>query len=201
MSESYDERFQNAATKLLNKSILCMDFSEDRSDYKFIKDNLKDFSDFFARIGMRIEIRNVERTLRIIETDHSCLKFRREPVTRVEAAMFIILRTYYLEKMEDLEYLVPIKRREILDAMPSCFDGRTFLQTKYKDALLKFRRHDLISWEPGSDLTNPECKIIIYPSILFAQDDSDVQAFFEDLKAQMEELEKEDSVVEEEEEE
>lgn len=193
-TEAYDERFRNATIKLLNKSILCKEFAEDGTDYEFVKENYDDFAEYFERMGFRIDIHRAERTIHLIEEDHTSTKIQKESSSKAEIAVFIILREHYLQRMDNLEFLVTIRRRDILDAMPTCFHGRNFPPKRYENVLRKLRRHDLISWKPGTDLLNPDCVITIYPSILHAQNDKAVEEFFKNLK---EKIQEEENIMEE----
>lgn len=184
-SEEYNVQFRSAAVKLLNKSMICKDFTGDDNDYEFIKDHYEDFSEYFERIGCKILHHRAERTIRLIEEDDH--KLRKESSSKAEIAVFIILRETYIQRIGSLELLIPIRRREILDAMPACFNSRNFSPTKYIDVMRKLRRHDLVNWKPGTDLTDLDSIITIYPSILFAQDDKAVETFFKSLKENIEE--------------
>ena len=103
-----------------------------------------------------------------------------------EIAIFIILYQYYRENRDPLEYVTTITRAELMARLPDFLANGKLKKDSYQKALKKLRWHSLIAIDRDRDITDPDSRITIYPSILFGTDDAVTTAFYQKLKEQIE---------------
>ena len=190
MPERNDKKFQDAfasvCCKLLTKSILCSDNPADRDDYKFVSDYTETLRDHFHKMGIRLEKHDSAHTVHIAAEDRDGHSLHYEKMKLEEIAIFIILYQYYRENRDPLEYVTTITRAELMARLPDFLANGKLKKDSYQKALKKLRWHSLIAIDRARDITDPDSRITIYPSILFGTDDAVTTAFYQKLKEQIE---------------
>lgn len=189
MSEQNEKRFQDMfasiCCKLLTKSILCSENPADRDDYKFVSDHIEPFREHFHKMGIRLEKHESAHTIHIAAEDRDGHSLHYEKMKLEEIAIFIILYQYYRENRDPLEYVTTITRAELMARFPDFLANGKLKKDSYQKALKKLRWHSLIAIDRDRDITDPDSRITIYPSILFGTDDAVTTAFYEKLKEQL----------------
>ena len=159
------DKFRAAANKLLNECFLLKKSKDTSSDYHYILNNRDAFSSFFDLLGYELTIQE--------ENGVICLNnpagTGRIHLKKVESVLLLILRLLYIEKQKQLSQIddVIIVADEIYDKYNMLKMVNKLDKTTMRNSLGLFKRYHLIS-NLDPDMSNPDTRIKIWPSILFA---------------------------------
>lgn len=174
-SEAEKEKFRSAGNKLLNKCFLLNCQEESKKDYIFVLHNEELFSSYFKFLGYTLKI---NRSQGVIGLENE-FGLGRLSLSKYETIALLILRLLYLEKEKELS----IYKKEVLILMEEFREKYKMLELSSKPVLDKtterqifseFRKINIIR-NIEKDITEPEARIIIYPSICLAVDNQGVE--------------------------
>lgn len=174
-SEVEREKFRNASNKLLNKCFLLKYQKESKKEYIFVLQNIELFTSYFELLGYTIKI-NKSHGVIGLENEFSLGRLQ---LNKYETVAILILRLLYIEKVKEIgEYKkdVVILMEEFREKYKMLeISGKAMLDKKTeRQVFYLFRKLNIIK-NIEKDITEPEARIIIYPSICFVVDNQGVE--------------------------
>lgn len=177
------EKFRSAANKLLGECFLLKKHKDTVSDYNYILNNKDAFLEYFDILGYEL----------IIEEQNGVIGLNNPAGTgrihlkKIESVLLLILRLLYIEKRKQLSQI-----EDVIIIVDEIYDKYNMLKMNAKldkmtmrNALGMFQRYRLIG-KLDSDMSNPDTRIIIYPSILFAVTVSSLDDMYNSAKDKLE---------------
>lgn len=178
-SAAQKERFRVAANKLLNQCFLLRKREDTKKEYIFVRQNRELFFSFFELLGYDLKINEDQGVIGIVNQFGT----GRLSLGKYESVFLLILRILYVERRKELGTF----SEEVTVLMEEIREKYTMLKIKAKPMMDKgterhmislFRRYNLIQ-NLDSDVSQPDARIIIYPSIIMAVDVEDVNAYYD----------------------
>lgn len=177
-SAAQKDRFRVAANKLLNQCFLLRKREDTKKEYVFVRQNRELFLPFFDLLGYDLKINEDQGVIGIVNQFGT----GRLPLGKYESVFLLILRILYVEKRRELGTF----SEEVTVLMEEIREKYAMLKIKAKPMLDKgterhmislFRKYNLIQ-SLDSDVSLPDARIIIYPSIIMAVDVEDINAYY-----------------------
>lgn len=162
------EKFRSAANKLLGECFLLKKYKDTASDYNFILNNKDTFIEYFDILGYELIINEQNGVIGL----NNPFGAGRIHLKKIESILLLILRLLYIEKRKQLSQIedVIIIADEIYDKYNMLKMNAKLDKTTMRNVLGMFQRYHLIG-KLDSDMSNPDTRIMVYPSILFAVTD------------------------------
>ena len=159
------EKFRSAANKLLGECFLLKKHKDTASDYNYILNNKDAFVEYFEILGYDLIIDEQNGVIGL----NNPAGTGRIHLKKIESVLLLILRLLYIEKRKQLSQVedVIIIADEIYDKYNMLKMNAKLDKTTMRNTLGMFQRYHLIS-KLDADMSNPDTRIIVYPSILFA---------------------------------
>lgn len=176
------EKFKNATNKLLGECFLLKKHKDTASDYNYILNNKEAFVTFFDMMGYELIIEEQNGVIGLNNPSGT----GRIHLKKIESVILLILRLLYIEKRKQLSQIddVIIIADEIYDKYNMLKMNTKLDKTSMKNTLGMFQRYRLIG-KLDSDVTSPDTRIIIYPSILFAVTLSSLDDLYQTAKEKL----------------
>lgn len=177
-SAAQKDRFRVAANKLLNQCFLLRKREDTKKEYVFVRQNRELFFLFFDLLGYDLKINEDQGVIGIVNQFGT----GRLPLGKYESVFLLILRILYVEKRRELGTF----SEEVTALMEEIREKYAMLKIKAKPMLDKgterhmislFRKYNLIQ-NLDSDVSQPDARIVIYPSIIMAVDVEDINAYY-----------------------
>lgn len=177
-SAAQKEKFRVAANKLLNQCFLLRKREDTKKEYIFVRQNRELFIPFFDLLGYDLKINEDQGVIGIVNQFGT----GRLALGKYESVFLLILRILYVEKRKELGTFT----EEVTVLMEEIREKYAMLKIKAKPLLDKgnerhmtslFRRYNLIR-NLDSDVSQPDARIIIYPSILMAVTVEDINEYY-----------------------
>ncbi len=177
-SAAQKDRFRVAANKLLNQCFLLRKREDTKKEYVFVRQNRELFFPFFDLLGYDLKINEDQGVIGIVNQFGT----GRLPLGKYESVFLLILRILYVEKRRELGMF----SEEVTALMEEIREKYAMLKIKAKPMLDKgterhmislFRKYNLIQ-NLDSDVSQPDARIVIYPSIIMAVDVEDINAYY-----------------------
>ena len=177
-STAQKEKFRVAANKLLNQCFLLRKREDTKKEYIFVRQNRELFIPFFDLLGYELKINEDQGVIGIVNQFGT----GRLSLGKYESIYLLILRILYVEKRKELGTFT----EEATVLMEEIREKYAMLKIKAKPLLDKgierhmtslFRRYNLIR-NLDSDVSQPDARIIIYPSILMAVTVEDINEYY-----------------------
>lgn len=177
-SAAQKEKFRVAANKLLNQCFLLRKREDTKKEYIFVRQNRELFIPFFDLLGYELKINEDQGVIGIVNQFGT----GRLALGKYESVYLLILRILYVEKRKELGTFT----EEVTVLMEEIREKYAMLKIKAKPLLDKgierhmtslFRRYNLIR-NLDSDVSQPDARIIIYPSILMAVTVEDINEYY-----------------------
>lgn len=177
-SAAQKERFRVAANKLLNQCFLLRKREDTKREYIFVRQNRELFLPFFDLLGYDLKINEDQGVIGIVNQFGT----GRLALGKYESVFLLILRILYVEKRRELGTF----SEEVTVLMEEIREKYAMLKLKAKPLLDKgterhmislFRKYNLIQNLDG-DVSQPDARIIIYPSVIMAVDVEDVNEYY-----------------------
>ena len=177
-SAAQKDRFRVAANKLLNQCFLLRKREDTKKEYVFVRQNRELFFPFFVLLGYDLKINEDQGVIGIVNQFGT----GRLPLGKYESVFLLILRILYVEKRRELGTF----SEEVTALMEEIREKYAMLKIKAKPMLDKgterhmislFRKYNLIQ-NLDSDVSQPDARIVIYPSIIMAVDVEDINAYY-----------------------
>lgn len=161
------EKFRGCANKLLNSCFLLKKKEDTRNDYIFLLQNKELFYEYFDLLGYKIDINEMYGVASLVSyTGTGRLRLKKN-----ESILLLILRLLYIEKRKELSLNddVVVTTEEIHQKYDMLnIDSKQKLdKSTLRSTFSTFRKYNLIQ-SLDSDILDYEARIKIYPSILFA---------------------------------
>lgn len=166
-STAQKDKFRSAANKLLNQCFIVKKKEDMRSDYVFILQNRLYFEEYFDLLGYELRI-NENSGVIGLQNYHGSGRLR---LKKIESILLLILRLLYIEKKKELGLSdeVIILTEDIHNKYNMLkIDAKSNLdKTTLRDTIRLFRRYNIVA-NIDTDVTYPEARIRIFPSVMFA---------------------------------
>lgn len=159
------EQFSPCINRLLNRCFLVKSYAETSADYRFVLANRELFEGILDLLGYELLVREEQGVIGIQNTTG----LGRVRFTKAESILLLILRLLYIEKMKELS-----QTDETIVILDDVYEKYGMLKIgKLRTdvlaaALRRFVRFNLIRNLDRVDTGDPESRIRILPSILFA---------------------------------
>lgn len=177
-STAQKEKFRTAANKLLNQCFLLRRREDTKKEYVYVRQNRELFVPFFDLLGYELRINEDQGVIGIVNQ----LGTGRLALGKYESIFLLILRILYVEKRKELGAF----SEEATVLMEEIREKYAMLRIKAKPMLDKgmerqmislLRRYNLIQSLDG-DVSRPEARIVVYPSILMAVAVEDINDYY-----------------------
>lgn len=178
------ERFRQAANRLFTECFLLKSVKETAGDYLFVQRNLELFQSYFAVAGYELKIQEEYGVIGLYSSSGA----GRIHLRKFDSILLLILRLLYIEQRKKLT-----GSREIYITVEQIYDKYNMLnlrdrierkRTEMRTAMGQFKRLRLLR-NLDSDLSDPETRLEIYPSILLAITADSLQSMYETAQAQL----------------
>ena len=173
------DKFKSAANKLLGECFLLKKHKDTASDYNYILNNKDAFIEYFDILGYELIIDEQNGVIGL----NNPLGTGRIHLKKIESILILILRLLYIEKRKQLSQIddVIIIADEIYDKYSMLKMNAKLDKTAMRNTLGMFQRYHLIG-KLDADMSNPDTRILIYPSILFAVTVSSLDDLYQSAK-------------------
>ena len=173
------DKFKSAANKLLGECFLLKKHKDTASDYNYILNNKDAFIEYFDILGYELIIDEQNGVIGLNNPSGT----GRIHLKKIESILLLILRLLYIEKRKQLSQIddVIIIADEIYDKYSMLKMNAKLDKTAMRNTLGMFQRYHLIG-KLDSDMSNPDTRILIYPSILFAVTVSSLDDLYQSAK-------------------
>ena len=172
------DKFRQNANKLLNECFILKECNDTKNNYYFILKEKELFTDYFDLLGYDIII-NEEYGLIALNNSFGTGRIR---LRLLDSIMLLLLRLIYMEERKKLSQTeqVIIYVEDLYDRYRSLKNER-LKKTEMRSSLGIFKRYHIIS-NLDTDTGNPDTRLQIYPSVLLAFDESELNRVYEETK-------------------
>ncbi|MBP3284918.1 MAG: DUF4194 domain-containing protein [Clostridia bacterium] len=177
------DKFRSSANKLLNECFILKRCKDTASDYLFILNNREIFASYFELLGYELMIQEEQGVIGL----NNSAGTGRIHLKKIESILLLILRLLYIEKRKQLAQIddVIILADEIYDKYNMLKLNAKLDKTTLRNSLGLFKRYHLIQ-NLDPDMSNPDTRIMIYPSILFAVMVTSLEEVYQNAKEKLE---------------
>ncbi|MFZ2257698.1 MAG: DUF4194 domain-containing protein [Clostridiaceae bacterium] len=172
------EKFRSAANKLLNSCFVIKKKEDNRNDYIYILQNRDLFVEYFDLLGYRIDINENQGVVSLFNINGT----GRLRLKKIESIILLLLRLLYIEKRKELSLTddVVILTDELNQKYNMLkIESKTYLdKTTLREVFRLFKRYN-IAYAIDKDVALSDARIKIYPSVLFAVSNSNLNNFYE----------------------
>lgn len=182
------DRFKATANKLLNECFILKKNKDTAADYNFILNYKDQFVSMFDILGYELVIQEEQGVIGL----NNPAGTGRIHLKKIESVIILILRLLYIEERKKLS-----QTNDVIVAVDQLIDKYNMLKiqnsrldkTTLRNTLGMFRRYHLVQ-NIDSDMSNPDTRIIIYPSILFAVSNASLEEMYQAAKDKLEKYSK-----------
>ncbi len=181
------EKFKSTANKLLNECFILKKNKDTVSDYNFILNYRDYFVSLFDILGYELIIQEDQGVIGI----NNPAGTGRIHLRKIESMLLLILRLLYIEERKKVT-----QTSDVVVLIDQVFDKYNMLKMQNKldkitlrNSMGLFRRYHLIQ-NLDADMSNPDTRVIIYPSILFAVANTSLEEMYEVAKDKLEKYSK-----------
>ena len=173
------DKFRATANKLLNECFIIKKNKDTISDYNFILNYRDYFISLFDVLGYEL----------VIQEDHGVIGINNPAGTgrihlkKIESMLLLILRLLYIEERKKVS-----QTSDVVVIVDQVYDKYNMLKmqnkldkTNLRNSMGLFRRYHLIQ-NLDADMSNPDTRVIIYPSILLAVANSSLDDMYQAAK-------------------
>ncbi|MDD4169219.1 MAG: DUF4194 domain-containing protein [Desulfotomaculaceae bacterium] len=183
-SQVQKEKFRAAANKLLNSCFVVKKKEDTRNDYIFIIQNKELFVEYFDLLGYKIEINENQGVVALTNINGA----GRLRLKKIESILLLILRLLYIEKRKELRLTedVVVLTDEIHQKYSMLkIEAKSNLdKTTLRDATRLFKRYNILT-NIDRDVTLSDARIKIYPSVLFAVPNDNLNSIYEAINEKL----------------
>ncbi len=177
------EKFKSTANKLLNECFIIKKNKDTVSDYNFILNYRDYFISLFDILGYELVIQEDQGVIGI----NNPAGTGRIHLRKIESMLLLILRLLYIEERKKVS-----QTSDVIVVIDQVYDKYNMLKmqnkldkTTLRNSMGLFRRYHLIQ-NLDADMSNPDTRVIIYPSILFAVANTSLEEMYEAAKDKLE---------------
>ena len=175
------DKFKKASNKLLNKCFILKNIPDTHEDYLLVFSNQKTFAEYFSWLDYSLKIDESSGVIGL-ESDNNSTRIH---LLQSESIILIILRMLYIEEKSKIslsnEIIVTIGDIQEKFLLINVKNKNYLDRIALRNALSRFERYNLIS-RKEFDVSDPETRIIIYPSITFAMTQSSINEIYDVAK-------------------
>ena len=173
------DKFRATANKLLNGCFILKKNKDTISDYNFILNYRDYFSSLFDVLGYELVIQEDQGVIGI----NNPAGTGRIHLKKIESMLLLILRLLYIEERKKIS-----QTGDVVIIVDQVYDKYNMLKmqnkldkTTLRNSMGLFRRYHLIQ-NLDADMSNPDTRVIIYPSILLAVANSSLDDMYQSAK-------------------
>ena len=173
------DKFRATANKLLNECFIIKKNKDTISDYNFILNYRNYFISLFDVLGYELVIQEDQGVIGI----NNPAGTGRIHLKKIESMLLLILRLLYIEERKKVS-----QTGDVVVIVDQVYDKYNMLKMKNKldkttlrNSMGLFRRYHLIQ-NLDVDMSNPDTRVIIYPSILLAVANSSLDDMYQVAK-------------------
>jgi len=173
------DKFRAAANKLLNECFIIKKDKNTASEYNFILNYRDYFISLFEVLGYELVILEDQGVIGI----NNPAGTGRIHLKKIESMILLIIRLLYIEERKKVS-----QNGEVVVIVDQIIDKYNMLKmqnkldkTTMRNVMGLFRRYHLI-FNLDSDMSNPDTRVIIYPSILLAVANANLEEMYQAAK-------------------
>lgn len=173
------DKFRATANKLLNECFIIKKNKDTISDYNFILNYRNYFISLFDVLGYELVIQEDQGVIGI----NNPAGTGRIHLKKIESMLLLILRLLYIEERKKVS-----QTGDVVAIVDQVYDKYNMLKmqnkldkTTLRNSMGLFRRYHLIQ-NLDADMSNPDTRVIIYPSILLAVANSSLDDMYQAAK-------------------
>ncbi len=173
------DKFRATANKLLNECFIIKKNKDTISDYNFILNYRDYFISLFDVLGYELVIQEDQGVIGI----NNPAGTGRIHLKKSESMLLLILRLLYIEERKKVS-----QTGDVVVIVDQVYDKYNMLKmqnkldkTTLRNSMGLFRRYHLIQ-NLDADMSNPDTRVIIYPSILLAVANSSLDDMYQAAK-------------------
>lgn len=173
------DKFRATANKLLNECFIIKKNKDTISDYNFILNYRDYFISLFDVLGYELVIQEDQGVIGI----NNPAGTGRIHLKKIESMLLLILRLLYIEERKKVS-----QTGDVVVIVDQVYDKYNMLKmqnkldkTTLRNSMGLFRRYHLIQ-NLDADMSNPDTRVIIYPSILLAVANSNLDDMYQAAK-------------------
>ena len=173
------DKFRATANKLLNECFIIKKNKDTISDYNFISNYRDYFISLFDHLGYELVIQEDQGVIGI----NNPAGTGRIHLKKIESMLLLILRLLYIEERKKVSQIgdVVVIVDQIYDKYNMLKMQNKLDKTTLRNSMGLFRRYHLIQ-NLDADMSNPDTRVIIYPSILLAVANSSLDDMYQVAK-------------------
>ena len=173
------DKFRATANKLLNECFIIKKNKDTISDYNFISNYRDYFISLFDLLGYELVIQEDQGVIGI----NNPAGTGRIHLKKIESMLLLILRLLYIEERKKVSQIgdVVVIVDQIYDKYNMLKMQNKLDKTTLRNSMGLFRRYHLIQ-NLDADMSNPDTRVIIYPSILLAVANSSLDDMYQVAK-------------------
>lgn len=175
------EKFRVYANKLLNECFILKSCEDTKSCYYYILKEKDNFCIYFDFLGYEL---NINEDLGVIALTNTYGNGRIR-LRLIDSIILLFIRLIYIEERQKLS-----QTEQIITTVEEIYERYRGLKNErlnkrdMKDCLRLLKKYHIIH-NLDYDLSNPETRIIIYPSVTLAFDSSELNAVYESAKQKL----------------
>ncbi len=177
-SQVQKEKFRATANKLLNSCFIIKKKEDTRNDYIFILQHKDWFVEYFDLLGYKIEINENQGVVTLTNINGT----GRLRLKKLESIILLLLRLLYLEKRKELslteDVVVLTDELQQKYSMLKIEAKSNLDKTILRDTIRLFKRYNILT-NIDRDVTMSDARIKIYPSVLFAVPNDNLNSIYE----------------------
>ena len=177
------DKFRATANKLLNECFILKKNKDTISDYNFILNYRDYYISLFDVLGYELVIQEDQGVIGI----NNPAGTGRIHLKKIESMLLLILRLLYIEERKKIS-----QTGDVVIIVDQVYDKYNMLKmqnkldkTTLRNSMGLFRRYHLIQ-NLDADMSNPDTRVIIYPSILFAVANASLEDMYQAAKDKLE---------------
>ncbi len=173
------DKFRAAANKLLNECFIIKKDKNTASEYNFILNYRDYFISLFEVLGYELVILEDQGVIGI----NNPAGTGRIHLKKIESMILLIIRLLYIEERKKVSQTgeVVVIVDQIIDKYNMLKMQNKLDKTTMRNVMGLFRRYHLI-FNLDSDMSNPDTRVIIYPSILLAVANANLEEMYQAAK-------------------
>ena len=173
------DKFRATANKLLNECFIIKKNKDTISDYNFILNYRDYFISLFDVLGYELVIQEDQGVIGI----NNPAGTGRIHLKKIESMLLLILRLLYIEERKKVSQIgdVVVIVDQVYDKYNMLKMQNKLDKTTLRNSMGLFRRYHLIQ-NLDADMSNPDTRVIIYPSILLAVANSSLDDMYQAAK-------------------
>ena len=173
------DKFKATANKLLNECFIIKKNKDTVSEYNFILNYRDCFVSLFDVLGYELVIQEDQGVIGI----NNPAGTGRIHLKKIESMLLLILRLLYIEERKKVS-----QTGDVIVIVDQVYDKYNMLKmqnkldkTTLRNSMGLFRRYHLLQ-NLDSDMSNPDTRVIIYPSILLAVANTSLDDLYQSAK-------------------